>query len=246
MGFVPGGDISYSIIGWAMVATSLFFVPAGFYYRRLARKLTRLEMRKVTDLGLGLAKVRGRIFPFEATLKSPARKLDCLCYRFVFDKYDKSGQYSGWRNMVDDTTAILSGLEDDTGIAEVDLNKVKLQLTHEFVCESEEGTISPDEIRELLREVYDLPKKGHFRGRWRLTESVLEPDSRVLVVGEVTQGVETKWRVKKGRGEYLVTDNDDEGLKKIYTERARGWVVGSISLMFAGICVIAVCRYLGI
>ena len=195
-----------------------------------------METHKVSDFVPGFTKATGRLIPLEKMIQSPSREAECLYYDFEFKERvsDHTGRTWTWLTLVHDKKWILCGLDDGTGVAEVDLQGVQFELGNAVRGSSDDGNISMDEIRKFLKEKYDKPKEGIFNQKWRFAEEFLDENDVIYIIGEVTKGVGEEFRFRKGDGLYTISNRGPQGLDQVYQFRAKGAFLLSLVTFLLG------------
>ncbi|HEX5272513.1 MAG TPA: GIDE domain-containing protein, partial [Gemmataceae bacterium] len=199
---------------------------------------------KADQLITGLAKMKGKIVALDEDdlLTSPMTKTACVYYRFLVEEertrtvtsyqngrsVTRTERY--WHTVIDDIQAVPSAVQDKTGEALVDLRAAELTLE---AMRATSGTWNsvPANLERTLQKRYGVSTKGLiFNKNMRYTESVIEPDTKVFVVGDCKVGKSGSTKFYKGDNPLLVTDKNEEELVGHYKKRLYGFGLSAIVL----------------
>lgn len=206
-----------------------FGLGGGLFYasRRMNGYMKSIEDArpcKAGDPGEGLVKLHGKVKAVDPNelLTSPMEQKRCVYYRLVIDQFQqtyisnggpssirKTGGGGSWVPVIDDVQAIPMVVADETGEVSVDPLEAKLDFqqsrSHANVL-----TSLPADVEASLKERYKIVTKTWFLPKqMRYTESVIEQDQEVFVVGnsEVKDG---KARLFKKDFELLMTFRNEK------------------------------------
>ncbi len=227
------------LVGLAVCGGLLFF---SIRARNRIRLIQAAPLCKADQLITGLAKLRGTIVPLddEDLLKSPLTKTYCVYFRFVVEEQrtrtvsSMQGNRSVtrtetyWHPIVTDVQTVPTAVKDKTGEALLDLTEAELTLKAMRATSGTFKTLSAD-LERMLQKRYGVSSKGLiFNKSMRYTESVIEPDTKVFVVGDCKvkkSGTASFW---KKDNPLLVTDKNEEELVGHYKKRFIGFMIGAI------------------
>jgi hypothetical protein len=192
-------------------ATFVLFY-ASIYYQRRAKILNKVPLLDVVELEPGEhARVKGRVVPLEETLRSPLNNVKCVYYRFIVEEEKKKTEvasnfarrrgaedddsYVEWDKVLDETQAVPFGVEDDSGVAEVAVKEIDVDIQSRDRHVTGSMKTCSQEQERLLLERYP-GKKLAFTKKMRYTEITVEKDDPVSVEGEA--------EIRKGRDPRLI------------------------------------------
>ena len=228
------------LFGLAACGGLLFFCIRA---RNRIRLIEAAPLCKADQLVTGLAKMRGTIVPLEEDdlIASPLTKTKCVYFRFVVEEQrtrtvtSMQGNRSVtrtetyWHPIVTDVQAVPTAVQDKTGEALLDLKEAELTLKAMRATSGTFKTLSAD-LERMLQKRYGVSSKGLiFNKNMRYTEAVIEPDTRVFVVGDCRvkkSGTASFW---KKDNPLLVTDKKEEELVGHYKKRFIGFMIGAIA-----------------
>jgi hypothetical protein len=199
---------------------------------------------KADELITGLAKMRGKIVALdeEDLLTSPMSRTVCVYYRFLVEEQRtrtvssfQNGRHvtrteNYWHTVVDDVQAVPTAVQDKSGEALVDLREAELTLQ---AMQAHSGTFNglPANMERMLQKRYGVSGKGLiFNKSMRYTETVVEQDAKVFVVGDCKVRKNGTPGFYKGQNPLLVTDKNEEELLGHYKRRFTWFVVGAIAI----------------
>jgi hypothetical protein len=218
-----------------------------FFALRAHKRLKLIEaapMCQADQLITGLAKMKGKIVPLDEDdlLTSPMTKTVCVYFRFLVQEertrtvtsfqngrnVTRTERY--WHTVVDDVQAVDAAVKDKTGEALIDLTEAELTLQ---AMEATSGTFNsvPASLERTLQKRYGVSGKGLiFNKNMRYTESVIEPDARVFVVGDCKVKKNGSTSFYKGDNPLLVTDKNEDELVGHYKKRFIGFSIGAVAV----------------
>jgi hypothetical protein len=219
--------------------------------RKRANLLSETPLAKVAELSEQRAKVQGRIVVFDEPLYAPLSRSPCVYFRFKVEEKRRHGGVpphggggSRWRTVINDVQHILCGVDDGTGIAGLDLRKAELELRVGAQTNSGMFNDAPPQLERLLRETYNRSSKGLiFNKSMRYTETRLEQDTTVLVLGSVQATPGGNWQFHKGDDPFIISDQSEGALMTSYKRCAVMWLALAMALPL-GLGVVAVLVWL--
>ena len=219
-----------------VLVLEIIFIYKATANKKRAKLLACTPITKVAALGQGPAKVQGRIVIFDKPLPGPLSGRPCVYYQFqVEEKKTRHGPPphggggSFWKTVVNDIQTIPCGLDDGTGIAGLDLRGAEMVLSVGAQMRSGFFKDAPPELERLLKERYGRSSKGLiFNKGMRYTETLLEDDDPVLVLGAAEHTPKGNYQFSKGDGPFIVSNKSEGVLLSSYKKFAVLWLTLAI------------------
>ncbi len=212
----------------------------GFLVVRFRKRLSQISDTKLARIGKlreGTRRVKGRILAREELLSSPLEARECVYYRLRVDEqrtvtHGRSVR-TVWHTVIDETETIDVVVKDETGEATVSLDQAEVVLRDVKFTFSSILKDPPARLQRHLREKHGRShKEAWFNKTMRYTETVLEDNTPVIVVGEVELHKGKKPLFVGGDNPLIVTDKSKDELSGHYRTR--------IFWSYAGIVVLSV------
>jgi hypothetical protein len=232
-----------------LIALSLFFFLAGvaamgaifhFLVRRYKKHIDTIANTPLTGVGhiqAGLAKARGKSVANGKLLVSPLTQTKCVFYHFKVDELRSSTSSnttqrasnsrqqvtSGWVTVINDKQAIPSGIQDETGMAGVDLLNAEMVLTTSKPKQSSFWSSCPPELKETLAKRYNFSTKGLLLSKsLQFTEMLIRPGDDLLVVGDVDTKAGRTPTFVKGNHSFVVSDQEESQVLRHFARSTTG------------------------
>src|SRR5207253_926290 len=145
---------------------------------------------------------------------------------------------SYWETVVSDKQTVGCGLQDETGMALVDLLGAELVLKSSAPKQSSFINSCPPELQETLKRRYDFSTKGLLLSKsLRYTEMIIRPGDQLFVLGDVeTKDGEPPTFVKREHA-FVVSDKDEADLVRHFRRHVLGCriVMGVVAVLTLGI-----------
>ena len=222
-------------------------IAAIFHFRvkRSKKEIETIEGTPLTGAGRlqsGLHKASGTSVALDKPVVSPLTQTECVFYHFRIEELRTSQRdtrkmptsvklqpvQSSWHTVVSDKQAVPCGLQDETGMARVDLLGAEMVLTSSKPKESSLFDSCPPELQETLKRRYDFSTKGLLLSKsLRYTEMIIRPGDKLFVLGDVeTKDGEPPTFVKREHS-FIVSDKDEAEV----TRHFRRCIVGGYVVM---------------
>jgi hypothetical protein len=226
-------------LGAAGIAAIFHFLVKRF--KKTLDTITGSPHSCVGQLHTGLAKSRGKSVPLDKPIVSPLTQTECVFYHFKVEelrtgtsskttqRVSKSPQqlHSGWVTVINDRQAVPCGLQDDTGMAHVDLLDAEMVLTTGKPKESSFFDSCPPELQESLKRRYDFSTKGLLLSKsLRYTETLIRPGDQLFVVGDVEAKAGEPPTFLKRDHTLVVSDQDEAQVLRHFRRSIVGAYVG--------------------
>ena len=247
--------IPFAIFGLILLVAAAVVAGCLYYAFRARAKITAIReapLCDVADLDEGYAKAVGRVVALEDPLDSPLKDTPCVFFHFKVEEQrtrtvtehdhgSRPGSFNRtrtrtetyWATVLDDRQAVRCGVEDRTGVAQVELLEAETVLSPSGHTTS--GLLSgcPAAVRRELSERYNFSTKGLlFNKTLRYTETVIEEGDKLFVIGEIEVSRQGRPTFVKGGQPFIVSDRSETKLLGHYRRRAT-WAV--VAVLAAGL-----------
>jgi hypothetical protein len=209
------------IVLTAVIAAGLEFLVVflAAYNHRRVRWITRTPTSAVCELTDGVREIHGTVTALAQTRPSPLSRVPCVYFDFTVEQLRRSGRSSHWHQLVRDRQGDVAGVDDGTGVAEVDLADAELHLETDAHGRSS-GFLNgcPPELEAVLPRYGVSPSSFlGFSKSLRYREIFVEPGDRLYVLGEVYLREDNPPRFIPGKKiPLLVSDRGETGLVKSF------------------------------
>ncbi len=155
----------------------------GFKRLRRCRLIENIPTSTVRGMAMGLVELYGRAVQ-RIPLKSPLNQVDCVYYKYLVEKYVRSGKNGHWQKISSgDSSHVLFYLQDDTGRTLIDPARAELFIARDFCFETGLGRSIPGTIVEFM-DGQSLAYRTIFGNhQLRFQEWVVRPQENVYVLG---------------------------------------------------------------
>jgi hypothetical protein len=247
-----------------MVVAALFVLGLGgvaigiilHFLKRYQKHIETIQNTPQTTAGRlepGLHKVIGTAVALDQPIISPLSQKECVFYHFRVEQLVTSQQgerrnrnglkkhvtmTSTWQTVINDKRAVRCGLQDETGMAQVDLLGAEMVLKTDTPKQSNVFNSCPPELQETLKRNYEFSTTGLMLNKsLRYTEMVIRPGDPIYVLGDVEVKDGQPTFVKRGSS-FIVSDKEEADLIKHYQRHIIGFRVGMglaavVALLFA-------------
>ncbi len=181
-------DSSYFIVSISLIIESIAIVKLLNNIKSY-KETKPLIIKKIVDLEKGMSAIQGRIVALEPELVSPYRKKKCVYYHFEVKQKMSMGLRGTitwwWNNLVDDEKNIAIGVDDGTGMVEIDLKKASVSVMKRFEFEISWFKFPNDYQRKVLsnyefkKDAFGIPLEMRFK------EYIIEEGTEVYLQGDV-------------------------------------------------------------
>ena len=249
--------IPFAIFGLILWVAAAVVAGCLYYAYRARAKITAIRdapLCDVADLDEGYAKAVGRVVALEDPLDSPLNDTPCVFFHFKVEEQrtrtvtehdhgSRPGSFHStrtrtetyWATVLDDRQAVRCGVEDRTGVAQVELLEAETVLSPSGHTTS--GLLSgcPADVRRELSRRYQFSTKGLlFNKTLRYTETVIEEGDKLFVVGEIEVSRQGRPTFVKGDQPFIVSDRSETKLLGHYRRRATWAVVAAVAVGVLG------------
>ena len=234
-----GLSLLFLALGAAGIAAIFHFLVKRF--KKTIDTITGTPHSSVGQLHAGLAKSRGKSVALDKPIVSPLTQTECVFYHFKVEelrtstssnttqRVSKSRQqvHSGWVTVINDRQAVPCGLQDETGMAHVDLLDAEMVLTTAKPKQSSFFNSCPPDLQESLKRRYDFSTKGLLLSKsLRYTETLIRPGDPLYVVGDVESNAGAPPTFVKRDHTLVVSDQDEEQVLRHFRRSIIGAYVG--------------------
>lgn len=188
---------------------------AYIYFSRYKR-IKYMETSKIGFIQKGIYEIKGKVVSLGKTFISPLSEKKCVYYSFSVEEQKGSGKNSHWYKVIDDDRYGKFGIDDNTGIAIIELQNSALDLK---LDNSESSGIldKPDEqMKKALSKYGEMSKGWIFEKELRYKETVIEEGDELYINGEVKKFVGYQPVFKDGNTSLIIADKSEEELVKQY------------------------------
>lgn len=168
----------------------------------------------------GMAEIQGKVAARAEVLKSPMENKECVYYHFTVEEYRRSRSRRGrggyWSTVIDDEKSVNCAVDDNSGLAEVELLKATLVLDRD--SRAREGLFSsaPAHLESMLNERYGRSTRGWvFKKEMRYTETILEVGDPIYALGMAKRERDSV-RITDGGPAFIVSDKGEKGMLSRY------------------------------
>lgn len=177
----------------------------------LYREVRDTPTEKIRNLNLGYKEIKGKAVALEKILESPLSNAPCIYYEFKFEKLLGS-KPKHWETLIDDKGVSKLGIDDGTGIAEVDIMQAAFELKSKHLSFAHD--FKPlDEIQNAALEKYELkPNWDLFGVKFRIHEKFIKEGDGLYVLGDVKSRENDAILMTKKENYLLVSDKLEEEL----------------------------------
>ena len=239
---------TFGLIGGGILfLVCIFLVYAARKKSLLTRRVGEMDFTPIGKLGKGMVKVRGRVSAKGGEdLRSPMGEKACVYYSFELEEQrtrtnSKGHSSTYWSTVVNDERSVPCSVRDESGSCEIDLHSATIDLVEDSRLRSGFLNDAPAHIEQMLQERYGRSSVGFvFNKGMRYTETALEINDEVRVLGEVRRHGGGNPHIVEGEAPLLVSDKGESALSNYF----RRQVVNR--LLFAALCFVvsAVILYL--
>lgn len=212
----------FAIIG---IIFGVFCLLIGLYFYNKSQIMELTPRSKIRSLAMGLVEVNGFVLPGKMIIKTPMTHSNCVYFKYVIEEYinlDLTGELGVWKPVKEGEFSTPFYLNDDTGKilinpkgAEVTTTSTITQLKDYNITEVVESFFS--KINYNYKNVFGKIKKARIR------EVILEPDSRIYVLGTAVYNKKKKeLEIKKGKYEKSLIISDK--LEATMYKRIKNWI----------------------
>lgn len=205
----------YGLIGLLIGLVGTYFgTRRGIREVALKRTIENVPTSPVAGAVYGLVELKGRVLPLNSDqiLTGPVSDHPCISYRYLVERYEKSGKNHSWVTQID------------------------RQEAAPFVCRDDSGAIVVDpEGAELLA----CHRKQKKSGNMRYTEWIIAPGEQVYVLGSTVLHPELHQELMVAQSDdetpYLISNYTEREL--MYQRAQNGFALlnfGIVATMMAG------------
>jgi hypothetical protein len=115
-----------TLIALSAAAVSFFYIFSYFIRARIVEDTPTSKIRSASQ---GYTEIIGRAKPIEQPILAKLSLKPCLWYRYKIEKYQSSGDSSGWSKVEDGSSDDLFLIKDNTGICRVDPDKADVSVS---------------------------------------------------------------------------------------------------------------------
>ncbi len=198
---------------WAVAVTGACFeivcILEAFRHRRKAKRMRDIPTSKIGEITDGYREIKGRVAAADRAkmLTAPLSGKRCVYYKF---KVSQASEGDG--TVISDVRGAVCCVDDDTGVASIDLKGAELVLDFDRIEASGTGrTNRPDSEFKAILAKYNETNVGLFGGERALGyyETILEEGDELYVLGPV-KVIEGRVCFKATGGQRLIVSEKSE------------------------------------
>ena len=223
---------------------AIFWAYANYLSYRKTRDTPTEEIR---NLNIGYKEIKGKVVALEKILESPLSNAPCVYYEFKVEERqpggrlmryktarDTGGRSQFWKPIVDNKGVSKFGVDDGTGLAEVDIVQASLELKSKH--RSRSGILNPlDDIQVAALEKYVKKPEGSLvskHSRLRFHEKFIKEGDELYVLGDVESRGNDAILMTKKENFLLVSDYLEDELIEKYRYHAKVAGVVAVGVPF--------------
>jgi hypothetical protein len=216
------GMLVFLIIGLIVIGIAGYFLYKNYAKYSLIKKT---ETSPISMVYNGFYEVKGKIVPQGNQLLSPFSEKECVYYNFTVEQKTSSGKSSHWVNIINDQQSVNFGIDDNTGVALIDMNGANIQIKTDAKARSGMFNSANDREKAVLEKYNKSNKIWVFEKTLRYTEKYLEAGDELYVLGEVNGKEAMKPVFRKATMPLFVSDNSENELLNYFKVRIIGAAV---------------------
>ena len=211
------------------------------------RKTRDTPTEEIRNLNQGYKEIKGKVVVLEKILESPLSNAPCVYYEFKVEERqpggrlmryktlrDSGGGSQFWKPIIDNKGVSKFGVDDGTGLAEVDIVQASLELKSKH--RSRSGILNPlDDIQVAALEKYVKKPEGSLlskHSRLRFYEKFIKEGDELYVLGDVESRGNDAILMTKKENFLLVSDYLEEELIEKYRYHAKVAGVVAVGVPF--------------
>ena len=124
---------------------------------RMYSKITKTPttpISKLESLGNGFREIKGEVVPLGQEFLSPLVEKQCVYYELKVEREDRSEKGSYWKKINEEKNQSKFGIDDGTGIAEIDIALAKVNIEHKITSQSFTDDSPALKEKSLLRKFF--------------------------------------------------------------------------------------------
>jgi hypothetical protein len=207
---------------------------AGYFLFKNYRKYNLIQKTETSPISMvynGFYEVKGKIVPLGATIKSPFTEKDCVYYHFIVEQKKSSGKSSHWVKIIDDRRSVNFGIDDNTGVAKIDMTAADVQIKTDIKEKSGIFNNADEREKNVLQKYNQSNKNWIFEKTLHYTEKFLEAGDELYVLGEVNGKEEMKPVFRKATMPLFISDKSENELIKQYKLRIIGLAAAIVAII---------------
>jgi len=207
----------FLIIGLIVIGIVGYFLYKNYTKYTLIKKT---ETSSISMVYNGFCEVKGRVVPQGINqLISPFSEKDCVYYHFIVEQKKSSGKNSHWVKIIDDQKSVNFGIDDNTGVAIIDMNGANVEIKTDAKASSGMFNSADNREKAVLEKYNHSNKTWIFEKTLRYTEKYLEAGDELYVLGEVNGKEAMKPLFRKATMPLFVSDKSENDLLNSYKIR---------------------------
>lgn len=244
--FIPPMIINIGFIGIGGL-----IVKSGLKNLHFYNKIRNLATSKIKSLAAGEVEIKGTVTPNQKDpLLSPIKKAKCVSYNLKAYRWVRKRKSSGWELMYEKTISRPFYLSDDTGY--ILINPEGAKIRNDTYSTIQGNQLLPEVAGELNR-IQDSAKMPDFlkkltnfsisMGRYKFDEIFIPEGESIHVMGYTVENpnspnnpnVQRLMIAKKDKNDFIITDEKEDDLQKVYLMNAITLFIIGLFLVFFGL-----------
>jgi hypothetical protein len=236
------------IINTGFIGVGGLIIKFGLNNLHFYNKIKHLATSKIKSLAAGEVEIKGTITPNpKAPLLSPIKKTKCVSYNLKTYEWIKKSKNSNWVLIHEKTVNQPFYLSDDTGYILINPDGAMIRNDNHSTVQGNE--LLPEITGELDKNISItktpefLKKLSKFNGRYKFKEICVPEGESIYVMGYTVENpniinnpdVQRLMIAKKDKNDFLITDEKEEELQKIYLLNAITLLIIGLFLVFFGL-----------
>lgn len=244
--FLPPMIVNVGFIGAGGLIIRFGVKNLHFY-----NKIRNLATSKIKSLAAGEIEIKGIVTPNQKNpLLSPIKKAKCVSYNLKAYRWVKKKKNSSWKLIYEKTINRPFYLSDDTGY--ILINPKGAKIRNDSYSTTQGNQLLP-EVAEELNKIQNSIKMPEFfkkiikfsnsMDRYKFDEIYIPESENIYVMGYTVENpnrpnnpnVQRLMIAKKDKKDFIITDEKEDDLQKVYLLNAITLLIIGLFLIFFGL-----------
>ena len=239
------------IINVGFIGIGGLIIKFGLKNLHFYNKVRNLATSKIKSLAAGEVEIKGTVIPNQKDpLLSPIKKAKCVSYNLKAYRWLSRSKNGGWKLMYEKTINRPFYLSDDTGC--ILINPEGAKIRNDTYSTIQQNQLLPEVAEELnrIRDSAKIPeflkklsKFSNSMGRYKFDEIYIPEGESIYVMGYTVENpnspnnpnVQRLMIAKKGKKDFIITDEKEDDLQKVYFLNAITLFIIGLFLVFFGL-----------
>lgn len=247
--------ISMAIMGSSLICAAFIFTAQWEKYDPIIYKIHRQPIIPAKFCTPDIpAQVYGKVVAKEPLLLSPFKKIPCVFYHYIQEKYVQSGKHSYWAVEVNKMNHIYFEVRDDSGSVGVSLRNVDLVLGSDVKPDKPDKDLRFVDYDNSEVDVHGVAKREQFKrtGQFlffktselcRASEYVLKEGDIVFVNGWVYSDDGRKYIAESAEMPLIVSIKDKETYLEEFAKGDNFFYESNLLLLLGSLLIFWVANY---